>query len=80
MPIIPDPDAAAVVRRQPCSRCGAPPGIACQVSPSADHLQRWFDAYTARLITRDAVAGVIRHVVVITKWCLVPAPASERAA
>ncbi len=72
--------AAQVVRQQPCSRCGAPRNVACQASPPADHVARWLDTFTARLITRADVTEVLMRLVVLTEWALVPADAAERAA
>lgn len=79
MPIIPA-TAAQVVRQQACSRCGAPRNVACQASPPADHVARWLDTFTARLITRADVTEVLMRLVVLTDWALIPADAAERAA
>ena len=72
--------AAQVVRNEPCSRCGAPAGTACQSQPSADHVRRWLDALNAGHVTRDQVADVITDLVVLTAWALIPAAAIECAA
>ena len=58
------------VRGLTCSLCLAVPGSPCR--PAGDHLARWLRAYAAGLVTRDELAAVIRALVVITKWCIIP--------
>lgn len=73
--MMPEPGPAAVaVRSMPCELCGAAGGTAC--SERGDHLARWLAACAGRRITRDDVDGVVRRLVVVTKWCVVPERAS----
>jgi len=65
-------EAELAVRRTRCTLCGAPPLEVCQRRPRAEHLQRWLDAYQAGRITRDQLGEVFGHVVVLTRWQVVP--------
>jgi hypothetical protein len=59
------------VRIAGCGLCQAPPGQPCQIHPPGDHLSRWLSAYQAGHISRDDLALVFSHLVVVTKWQLV---------
>jgi hypothetical protein len=61
---------AEAVRSTRCELCGARPARPC--TAKGDHVRRWLEAYTARVITRDQLHAVIVRLVIVTRWTVVP--------
>jgi hypothetical protein len=57
--------APQTARARRCPLCEAAPNRPCQATPSADHLARYLDAYTAGQLTRAYMAMVLGELVVI---------------
>lgn len=78
LPVATWPQAASVnlaPRGRACPLCGTPAGEPCQPKPSADHLARYLDAYTAGQVTRAYLAMVLGELVVIDEYAVIPAGA-----
>lgn len=57
--------ATGTARARRCPLCETPPGGPCQPRPTADHLARYLDAYTAGQLTKAYLAMVLGELVVI---------------
>lgn len=64
---------ATAVRRGVCQVCGARRYGPCQVTPPADHLGRWLDAYAQGRITKADLIGAVGGVTIVTHRELVAA-------
>jgi hypothetical protein len=69
----------AIARGRACPLCGTASGQPCQPKPSADHLARYLDAYTAGQLTKAYMAMMLGELVVLEPCIVIAANTADES-